>query len=87
MNSNSTLFTIIFKRGHYKNHHVFRTSLLLLQITSANTYSDISVGISFKFCRSILIIFTMFYDLGSYTVLTARRRAIIRKITSSQLVK
>ena len=87
LNINSTLFTIIFKRGHYKNHHVFRTSLRLLQITAPYIYPVTSVWNSFKFCRSLPIIFTILYDLVSYTVLTARRRVILQKITSSKLVK
>jgi len=65
LNINSTLFTIIFKRGHYKNHHVFRTSLRLLQITAAYIYPVTSVWNSFKFCRSLPIIFTILCDLGS----------------------
>jgi hypothetical protein len=57
LNVNSTLFTHIFKRGHHKNHQVFRVSLLL-QTNSANIYPVTSVCNSFNLCRSLTIIST-----------------------------
>ena len=41
----------------YKNHKIFRVSLLLPQITSASIYVFTSVWISFKFCRALPTIF------------------------------
>jgi len=60
LNNNSRLFTIIFNRGHHKPHHVFRASLLLLQITPAKIYPITSLWNSFNFFRALKIISTTF---------------------------
>jgi len=66
---------------------VFGGSLPLLQITPANIYPVTSDCNSFNFCPSLPTISTMWHDLSTLTVFTARSRVMLQNLSGPQLVK